>query len=175
MSWALTSCTLAVQHFWPMIAPSQDAQSQPTFRHFLEDMSLSPMAYYGYQLSLMANIDWVHDNHPKKQLYMQIRVSNIYRTVRLVREHLEKLDGPPSDLLILVVLILATVPAGEILSRSSLPISRFRSPLADAQILDPYGHISNPLPHWTAFYHLVQLKGGLEEMGDRDSAALCQL
>lgn len=133
------------------------------------------MAYYGYQLSLMANIDWTHDNHPKKQLYKQIRVRNIYRTVRLVREHLGKLDGPPSDRLIIIVLILATVPAREILSRSSLPVSRFRSPLADAQILDPYGHISNPLPHWAAFYHLVRLKGGLGRMEDRDSAALCQL
>lgn len=175
MSWALKSCALAVQHFWPMISPSQDAQSQPTFRHFLEDMSVSPIAYYGYQLSLLANMDWVHDHHPKKQLYMQIRVRNTYRTVRLVREYLEKLCGPPSDLLIIIVLILATAPTGEILSRSSLPVSRFRSPLADAQILDPYGQISNPMPHWTAFYHLVQLKGGLGGIGDRDSAALCQL
>lgn len=158
-----------------MIAPSQDAQSQPSFREFLEDMSLSPIAYYGYQLSLGANFEWLHDDHPKKQHHVNLRVRNTYHTVRLVRESLEKLDCHPSDLLIMIVLILATVPAGEILSRSSLPVARFRSPLGDAQILDPYGHITNPQSHWTAFYNLIQLKGGLGGMMHRDRAALCQL
>lgn len=117
----------------------------------------------------------MHDNHPKKYLHTRLRLRNIYHTVRLVREHLERLQGPPSDQLLIIVLILATVPPGEIHSHSSLPISRFRSPLADAQILDPYGTMHFPLSHWTAFYKLVQLKGGLENMEDRNTAGLCQL
>jgi len=133
------------------------------------------MAYYGYQVGLVGNLEWLHDDHPRKQHHMNIRVRSTYHTLRLVRKNLEKLDGPPSDLLIMIVLILATVPSGEILSRSSLPVARFRSPLADAQMLDPYGHITNPQSHWTAFYNLVQLKGGLAGMTNRDRATLCQL
>lgn len=158
-----------------MIAPSKDLGLQPACRSYLEDMAESPMAYYAYQLSLTANLDWTHDNHPRKEIYKRLRLKHTYHAIRAVREHLETLKGPPSDRLILVTLILATVPNGDILSRSALPVSRFRSPLADAQILDTYGYISSHPSHWAAFYKLVEMRGGLGAIAGQATAGMYQL
>ena len=155
-----------------MIAPTPDGQS---YRKFLEEMAVSPLAYHAYLISLLANFDWMYGDHPKKRFYTWLRTRSIYNTIRLVREHLQALKGPPSDQIITIVLILATVPPGNIQSHASLPVSRFRSPLADAQILDPYGTLQFPRSHWSAFYSLVQMKGGIDRMDDRKVAGLCQL
>lgn len=143
-------------------------------------MKTSPLAYYGYCLSLSTACDYLSIQSSQRQRFESFRARHIHATTRIVRKTLKNMPENPdsqhiSDILLGSVLGLSTNHHIRVVLKKDRPVSRFRSPFAKAQYIDLYGGIPFVKAHWFAVVQMVNIKGGLGALGSPYVSITCQM
>ena len=136
------------------------------------------MAFYGFVFAAALHHDHLHGRIPDRQTGL-LQLTYQTQAIRLINDmlrHTAANNTPPSDALLMSILILAV--HGQRQATTTDPPSRQvhpQSPLAKAQNLDFYGSLAFTPMHLAALHMLVERKGGLDKIelyGLADTLAL---
>ena len=101
-----------------------------------------------------------------------LRLAHYSQTIKLVNKHIQDINGPPSDALLMAVTTLAVHGSPDARKREEI---HPRSPLAEEQYLHVYGRIMHAKQHIPALAALLARKGGLAAMNTYGMAETIQL
>lgn len=117
------------------------------------------MSFYAFVFAAGLHHSYAHQINDTTSSAALLRLSYQTQAIRLINEQLQHLRGPPSDALLVSILILGAHGANlDAVCDQPHP----QSPLATAQLLDFYGSMKFEAQHMHALRVLVKLKGGLE-------------
>lgn len=164
----------AKTYFWVRLAPSSARTAHPE-QLFYSHTQVSENAFRGYMIAVTLGMNYSVANHPQQSIHEKMRTRYTSILLKEIRSMIDDLPMDRLDEVIATVLILSVTSQLAVKPRAELPASPFRSPLAEAQLLDFWGALKFDPTHLNGMRRLVELKGGLDKMGSPDIAALVQM
>lgn len=160
--------------FWVRLAPSSATTPHPE-QLFYSHMQLSKNAFRGYMIAVTMGLNYSVADHPQRNLHEKMRTRYTGILLKEIRNVIDDLPIDRLDEVIATVLILSVTSQLAVKPRADLPASPFRSPLAEAQLLDFWGVLKFDRAHLNGMRRLVELGGGLDKMVSPEVAALLQM
>lgn len=148
---------------WPETVPTKkgDTVINPVKAAWLDCARDSPVLFHAFLYSAALQVLTVCNGRELVQSACWVRLDHYQKTISLVNQHIQRLDGPPSDALIMAVVCLTAHG-----SRAESPGIEChpQSPLATQQYFHVYGQILTEEKHLLGLQELLQRKGGVEEV-----------
>lgn len=137
----------------------------PVNESYLEAVRSSRLAFYTYMVGTAANYELVSGTNAKTKPFSRLCLSYRINMIKLVSREIQEMNGPPSDDLLMAIVVLAANSAAfagrsECGSLEAVKSSRFMSPLRTAQFINVYSAHQFPRIHTEVLVQLLIMKGG---------------
>ena len=137
-------------------------------------ISSSQLAFHAYTMAILGNYLSLVGLQAIKKAHTDLILLHRATTLRLINDEISHLSGPPSDELIGAILVMAAADPDNLIRGSLAQKSRFRSPLAQAQLLAVMGAHPVVREHVLALTRLIPLKGGWKHFRAFKLAEVCE-
>ncbi|KIV89266.1 hypothetical protein PV10_08845 [Exophiala mesophila] len=166
----------AVVHSWPQTVPARNnSTANPVSSKWFSFAMESPIAFHSLVYATTLHVLNAHNGQELTSDAPVLRLSHKVTTINLIKESLATLTGPPTDALLMAVIVLTI--HGHRDDTVYLDVHP-QSPLAKAQFLNVYGNMIHDEAHFKWIVYLIAHKGGLDAIelyGFADIVALCDI
>jgi hypothetical protein len=145
---------------WPSTVPAKDFGLQNPITHIWLQSALEyPVVMHAFLYAACIHLQLDRAGEEGIAVVEGLGLALKSEAYRLIRQHLQDLQRPPSDALIMAV---ATMAVHGSVENECLGLIQATSPLSRQQYLHIYGRLVPAQEHMDGLYTLVRLKGGLQ-------------